>query len=87
MNNILKNWGVARIIRVVVGIGFGIYAIISRDYTFLWLTGILIFQAIFNISCCGASGCSSSNTKDTKDTKEVYKGIIKPYKAEKGWSK
>ena len=81
MNNILKNWGVARIIRVIVGIGFGIYAIISGDYTFLWLTGILIFQAVFNISCCGTGGCSSSSS--TTDTKEVYKGIIKPYKVEK----
>jgi len=79
MNNILKNWGFVRIIRLLAGVGFGIYAVISSDYMFLWLTGMLVFQAIFNISCCGAGGCSSPNTTETK---EVYKGIIKPYKPE-----
>ena len=80
MNNILKNWDTTRIIRLIAGVGFGTYAIISKDYVFFWLTGILIFQAIFNISCCGAGGCSSSNTKEPK---EAYKGIIKTYKPEK----
>lgn len=80
MNNILKNWGVARIIRVIAGIGSGIYAIMSREYIFLWLTGILIFQAAFNVSCCGAGGCSSPKAPKTPDTKEAYKGVIKTYK-------
>ena len=78
MTNIFKTWGVVRIVRLLVGIGFGIYAIIGRDYMFLWLTAILILQAVSNFSCCGAGGCSSPNTAQTK---EAYKGEIKPYKS------
>lgn len=66
MNNISKGWNAVRIIRVVAGIGFGVYAIISKDYIFLWLTGILFFQAIYNFSCCGTSGCSLPKMTDRK---------------------
>ena len=77
MNNILKKWDIMRVIRLITGVGFGIYAITSKEYLFLWLSGLLLLQSILNISCCGKGGCSSSKTKQTK---EVYKDIIKPYK-------
>ena len=80
MNNILKGWDPARIIRLTVGVGFGIYAVASKDYIFLWLTGLLLFQALLNISCCGGGGCSSSTTAATG---EVYKDVIKRYKPER----
>lgn len=76
MNNLLKNWDMARIIRLVAGVGIGIYAIVSKDYIFLLLAGLFLFQALLNISCCGASGCSTS---DTASQKQVYKEQIKPY--------
>lgn len=75
MNSVFKNWYITRIIRLVAGIGIGIYAITSKDYIFLLLAGIFLFQAILNISCCGAAGCSTENQQ-----KQVYKDIIKPYK-------
>ncbi len=77
MNNILKNWDAIRIVKLIAGVGFGIYAITSKEYLFLWLAGLFLLQSLFNISCCGKGGCSSSKTKQTK---EVYKGIIKTYK-------
>ena len=76
MNNLLKNWDVARIIRLVAGVGIGIYAIVSKDYMFLLLAGLFLFQALLNISCCGAGGCSTSNTASQK---QIYKEQIKPY--------
>lgn len=74
MNNLLKNWDAARLIRLVLGIGITIYAIISKDYIFLILSALLLLQAIFNISCCSTGACSTSS-----NTKQVYKNIIKPY--------
>lgn len=76
MNSLFKNWDAARIIRLVAGLGIGIYAIVSKDYMFLLLAGLFLFQATLNISCCGASGCSTS---DATSQKQVYKDQIKPY--------
>lgn len=75
MNNILKSWDATRIIRLVAGVGIAVYAITSKDYMFLWLTGLFLFQAVLNISCCGAGECS---TNDSPKSQQVYD--IKEYK-------
>jgi len=80
MNNILKNWDFARIIKLIAGIGISLYAITEKEYSFMFLAGFLFLQAILNISCCGAGGCSSSINNNQK---EVFKGEIKQYKPEK----
>jgi len=78
MNNILKNWNVGRIIRLLAGIGLTIYAFASKEYGFFMLAGLFLFQGILNISCCGPSGCSSG---ETDNQKQVYKGEIQEYKS------
>lgn len=80
MNNLLKSWDACRIIRLMAGVGVGIYAVVSEDYMFLMLAGLFLFQALLNISCCGAGGCSTS---DTANHKQVYKGEIKTYNPNK----
>ncbi len=72
----MKNWDTVRIIRLIAGIGFGVYAIVGKEYILLLIAGLLLMQAVFNISCCGAGGCSSGGSKQ----QEVYKGQIKKYK-------
>lgn len=76
MNRILKNWDLARIIRLLLGMLIAIYSISSKDYIFLVLAGFLLFQAIINISCCGSAGCYT----DTKYKKNIYGDQIKKYK-------
>ena len=76
----LRNWDLARIIKLVAGIGIGIYAITSKEYSFLFLAGFFFLQSILNVSCCGAGGCSSNANNSEK---EVFKGEIKQYKPEK----
>lgn len=75
MNSKLKNWDLPRVLRLFTAVGFGAYAILSRDYFFFLFTGLFLIQAIFNISCCGASGCSTNNNQ-----KQVYKDVIESYK-------
>jgi len=78
MNNLLKNWNAARVIRLMIAIVITIFSFVSKDYIFLWLAGLFFLQSIFNLSCCacGTSNCSSE--ADNK-RKEIYKDIVKPY--------
>ncbi|MFQ9316514.1 hypothetical protein [uncultured Dysgonomonas sp.] len=76
MNHILKNWGFARIVRLILGILMAIYSMISQNYIFLVFGGWLLFQAIMNISCCGSGECYT----DTKYKENIYGDQIKKYK-------
>lgn len=77
MNRILKNWDIIRIIRLMLGAIVVAYAISSEEYAFLILGGLLLFQAIINVSCCGASGCNTA-----KDKENIYGDQIKKYNPE-----
>lgn len=76
MKRILKKWDAARIIRLLLGVLIAIYSISTKDYMFLVLGGLLLFQAIMNISCCGSGECY----RDTKYKENIYGDQIKKYK-------
>lgn len=76
MNRVLKNWNLFRIIRLLLGIIITIYSLFSQEYVFLILGGLFSFQAIMNVSCCGAGGCYTDN----KHKKNIYGDQIKEYK-------
>lgn len=77
MDRFLKNWDLMRIVRLLAGVGIAVYAISSKDYTFLLLAGLFLFQAIMNISCCGSGGCY---TRKDKPKENIYRDQIKKYK-------
>lgn len=74
MKQIVKGWDFIRILRLMLGIAFGGYALWTGDYLLLFLSGMLIVQAVLNWSCCSASGCGTAS-----DGKAVYKDFVKPY--------
>ena len=37
MIDFLRKWDIVRLIRLVAGVGFGIYAVVSKEYMFLFL--------------------------------------------------
>ncbi|MFV0396898.1 MAG: hypothetical protein ACK5JU_02620 [Bacteroidales bacterium] len=78
MIDFLRKWDIVRLIRLVAGVGFGIYAVVSKEYMFLFLAGLFLLQAIFNVGCCGCStpGCES----ESSSSRSLYKDVIKPYK-------
>jgi hypothetical protein len=84
MNNLLKNWDAARFVRLATGMGVGTYALVAKDYLWLWLAGILLLQAVLNLSCCGAGGCGAGNRTSQKplyrDEIETYDPKNKPKK-------
>lgn len=77
MDRLLKNWDLMRIVRLLIGVGIAVYAISSKDYTFLLFAGLLLFQAIMNISCCGSKGCYTNKEKPEEN---IYRDQIKKYK-------
>ena len=77
MRKYLNNWDAVRIIRLLAGVGFGIYAVVSKEYLFLMLAGMFLLQSIFTVSCSGAGGCS---TEPKKTKTQVYKDQIEQYK-------
>ena len=81
MDSRFRNWGFARIVRLAGGIGIGIYAIYTSQYIYLMLAAVLLIQAAYNLSCCGASACSSDSGTYKQNT--LYKDQIKNYNPEK----
>ena len=49
MDSRFRNWGFARIVRLVGGIGIGIYAIYTSQYIYLMLAAVLLIQAAYNL--------------------------------------
>lgn len=74
-NLLLKNWDFVRTLRLLIGLGVGGYAAWAGDYFLATLGGLFILQAVFNLSCCGSSGCSVASQKKT-----LYQNVIKPYR-------
>ena len=66
------NWHVARWMRLVFSIVLFIIYFIEKD-SFALLGGMIFgFQAVFNMGCCGASGCATQ-TRPVDKVIEVKK--------------
>lgn len=75
MNELLRNWDIFRLIRLLSGAGFAIYGIYSGDQFLTTLGLLLAFMAVINRSCCcSAGGCGTS-----QKTKPIYKDMVKTY--------
>jgi hypothetical protein len=77
MKNLLTNWDAARIIRLVLGLGIGIFAVAKAEYIFLAFAIWIFLQGLFNLSCCG-TGCNTPSEKHEKH--DLFKDQIKKYK-------
>jgi hypothetical protein len=65
IKNYFKDWGTARIIRLVLSVALGIAYYYNRESLYLFGAVILGSQAIFNISCPGGS-CETPVRKEDK---------------------
>lgn len=76
LHTLLSGWNVVRIIRLILGVMLVIQAIQTKFWGAGLLGGLLLFQAITNTGCCGASGCAvpvnkSKQNVDTIEYEEV----------------
>jgi hypothetical protein len=74
-NRLITGWGLMRFIRLALALIIIVQAVTSYEILFAVLGGFLLFQAVFNYGCCGASGCdidhSMSRSKSSGKTGEV----------------
>lgn len=54
--NLLKNWNIMRIVRLVLAVGISIRAFKTEEYFFLLFALFFLIQVIFNRGC--QSNCS-----------------------------
>lgn len=60
MKNYFQNRNAMRIIRVAVGLFLIGAAIYERDWMLAFMGGFIVILLLFNMGCCGASGCSTN---------------------------
>jgi hypothetical protein len=80
MTSILSGWDVMRLLRLGLGIYFGVQAYILMDALSGFLGAFLLLQAITNTGCCAAGQCvptSKSGVNKAKE-EEVQFETIKP---------
>ena len=77
LKNVVQNWGLMRIIRLVIG-GYALFEAIKSYDTLMGLLGfVLVGMAILNVGC-GAQGCgvpvnkSTSNESDEVSYEEIH---------------
>lgn len=75
MNELLRNWDIFRLIRLLSGAGFAIYGIYSGDQFLTTLGLLLAFMSVINRSCC----CSGGGCGTSQKTKPIYKDMVKTY--------
>ena len=68
----LKNWGTARIIRLVAGIGLIVFGLMGKENTpFAFLGGLFVFQAVANLACCcGGGSCDTGISRTERNVTE-----------------
>jgi hypothetical protein len=74
---IFSNWNFMRFIRLVLGIVIIVQSVIVKDWA-IGLLGILFTaMPVFNIGCCGVSGCAAPAKKSSEIIKDItYEEVV-----------
>lgn len=68
---IFTNWTFMRFLRLGLGIAVLVQAIVVTDTMFALLGILFTAMPVFNIGCCGTSGCDMPPDNKTKPDKEI----------------
>lgn len=71
IDRILSGWNFMRIARLVLGIFIIVQGIVTKEWVFALLGGLFAIMPLFNIGCCGASGCGIPASKNNKKPEDI----------------
>ena len=77
MNRIISNWNLFRVVRLLLGAMFVFEGIRSQEMTVIFFGGVFMLLPLFNVGCCGPSGCATPKHKIENPEKEVVYEEIK----------
>lgn len=78
MKNILSNWNFMRILRLAMAIFIIFQGIETAQWLFVIAGIIFALMPIFNVGCCGTSGCNTNqNSKQNSKNQETTYTEIK----------
>ena len=77
IDTILQNWTIVRFIRLLIGIGIIVQAVVLQDLL-LGAAGLLFGgMALFNAGCCGTAACAAAARKSGKSKNETsYEEVV-----------
>jgi uncharacterized membrane protein HdeD (DUF308 family) len=70
---LMNNWHTMRIVRLALAVFFLIDAWKASDLLIALFGGLLLFQGIWNVGCCGAGSCEVRGPKETNELAEGQK--------------
>ncbi len=74
---IFTNWNFMRFLRLGLGIAVIVQAAMARDVTFVIVGLLFTAMPVFNIGCCGTSGCNIPQSKKEENTKDIsYEEVV-----------
>lgn len=71
---ILRNWNIARWLRLFIGIAALVQGILQRESVMLFAGGLLVLTALLNMGCCGSNGCPVPVKKSAATTTDKEEG-------------
>lgn len=71
MKNLFVQWSFMRFLRLALAVYLACQAYTTKQWFFGMFALFFLAQAVFNIGCCGPSGCNVSQKKQNNDTKPL----------------
>ena len=68
--NLFKKWDAARIIRAILALSLGVWALVDGEYWLLAFSALFLIQAFLGTSCCCGGGSCELPDNSTKNSKE-----------------
>ena len=75
LNKFLTGWNVFRVVRLLIGLTAVVQGIVQKEVLVLAAGIWLLFGALFNVGCCGSSGCYVPKSKQKTNKEVAYEDV------------